>query len=94
MMRVTATATDAVRSDGVTVWVDTVAGFTVGRFSRFGIDVHTADASGCIDCTHTKPGPREWVRFQNGMAAHHGIDVGEEHRPHWLDTDTTDRIAT
>lgn len=40
--RCTSTDRSLIRSDGRTVWVD-VDGYTVGRFSRFGIDLHTAD---------------------------------------------------
>jgi hypothetical protein len=73
-------------SDGRTVWVD-VEGFTVGRFSAFGIDIHTADASGCIDCTHTKPDRADWDRFVSGMLEHHEVEVSDSHMPDYLQED-------
>lgn len=79
----TTTDRSQVRSDGKTVWVD-VGGHTVGRFSRFGIDIHTADSSGCIDCTHVEPDTRGWIRFQGGMLAHHDVVVPDKHRPEFL----------
>lgn len=72
-----------VRSDGRTVWVD-MNGFTVGRFSAFGIDIHTADSSGCIDCTHEQPDASGWTRFVTGMREHHGVEVDDEHMPDYL----------
>jgi hypothetical protein len=73
-----------VESDGRTVWVH-LDGFTVGRFSSFGIDLHTADASGCIDCTHEKPMIRDWFRFQSGVLRHYGIVVTDDHKPTFLE---------
>lgn len=76
-------ALSQVVSDGRTVWVD-AGGYTVGRFSAFGIDIHTAEADGCIDCTHERPDLAGWRRFVDGMLEHHGIEVLEEHRPDFL----------
>lgn len=73
-------------TDGRTVWVD-VGGFTVGRFSAFGIDIHTADSSGCIDCTHTRPDRMDWDRFTIGMLAHHDVEVSDEYMPDFLKED-------
>lgn len=81
---------EQVESDGRTVWVNAGDGSCIGRFSRFGIDVHrTASAqmrgeSECLDCTHALPDPAGWKRFQEGMRLHHGVDVGDEHMPKFL----------
>lgn len=77
-------------SDGRTVWVNSAMGVCVGRFSRFGIDIHrdfTAQVAGepeCLDCTHEKPTLAEWERFKSGMMEHYGVVVGDEHRPEFL----------
>lgn len=69
-------------SDGSTVWVHSSDGTTVGRFSRrWGLDVHRtvteqmAGADQCLHCTHTKPGPADWIDFCEQIKKHHGIDV-------------------
>jgi len=73
-----------VRSDGRTVWVD-VDGYTVGRFSQFGIDLHTADSSGCIDCTHERPDIQGWFRFVNGILDNYRVEIdGGIHMPDFL----------
>lgn len=79
-------------SDGRTVWINSSdTGHCLGRFSRFGIDVHQEiDPAGkreerdCIDCTHAKPTLVEWQRFVSKMQEHHLIVVDEQHRPGWL----------
>ncbi|MCQ8279836.1 hypothetical protein NFI95_15435 [Acetobacteraceae bacterium KSS8] len=79
-----------VDSDGKTVWVHASDGSCVGRFSRFGIDLHTTiteqmnGASECLDCTHEKPGLVEWRRFQRGTLDHYGIMVADDHMPRFL----------
>ncbi len=76
-------------SDGRTVWVNGPDGCCLGRFSRFGIDVHK-DAAGqqqgsqCLDCTHTTPTDMDWARFVLNMMLHHDVVVGDEHRPYFL----------
>jgi len=80
-----------VESDGRTVWVNGSDGCCLGRFSRFGIDVHK-DYAGqmnggqCLDC---KPGPltsADWDRFVEGIATYYGIRVAPKHRPDFLNT--------
>lgn len=68
--------------DGNTVWVHSSDGSTVGRFSkRWGLDVHrtvTAQLKGepqCLHCTHTTPGPDDWIEFCEQIQKHHGIEV-------------------
>lgn len=70
-----------VRSDGRTVWVDAATGFTVARFGLMGVDVHTPDSTGCLDCTHGPTGPAEWDRFVASVHHHYGVVVSDEHRP-------------
>ena len=75
--------------DGKTVWVND-AGGCVGRFSKFGIDVHlTAEEqmeSGkqCLHCTHTKPSEPDWLKFKDMMLSVYGTVVPEEARPTFL----------
>ena len=64
-----------IQADNTTIWVHSVEGFTVARFGVHGIDVHTADATGCLDCSHGSTGPHEWLRFVVAMEAHYGLDV-------------------
>jgi hypothetical protein len=79
-------------SDGRTVWINSSdTGHCLGRFSRWGIDVHQEiDPQGkreerdCIDCTHAKPTMAEWRRFVEGMKEHHSVMVDEHYRPEWL----------
>lgn len=73
-----------VSPDGRTVWVHSLEGSTVGRFSKaFGIDAHTtvtqqlAGAAQCLHCTHTKPDHADWVMFCKLMLEHHGIHVDQ-----------------
>lgn len=78
-----------VRSDGRTVWVDAATGFTVARFGRLGVDVHTPDATACLDCTHGPTGPVEWDRFVASVRHHYGVVVSDEHRPDHCHEGTT-----
>jgi hypothetical protein len=69
-------------SDGRIVWVnggDT--GGAIGRFGLNGIDVHTADTTGCLHCTHERTEAADWDIFVSKMREHHGVKVGDEHRP-------------
>ncbi len=70
----------AIASDGVTVWIDGPAG-TIGRFGRLGIDVHIADTTGCLHCTHGVTTAADWPVFVAAMREHHGVIVGAEHIP-------------
>lgn len=71
-----------VSADGRTVWVHSLDGSTVGRFSKvFGMDVHTtiseqiAGARQCLHCTHGKPSHSDWITFCALMQEHYGITV-------------------
>lgn len=81
---------EQVHGDGRTVWVHGLDGSCIGRFSRFGIDVHRTVAAQvrgepqCLDCTHGKPDLAGWRRFQDGMRRHYGVNVGDEHMPGFL----------
>ncbi len=76
-------------SDGRTVWINSAEGCCLGRFSRFGIDVHK-DAVGqvegdpCLDCAPGLPDASGWERFRRGMLEHHGVAVEDRHRPAFL----------
>lgn len=70
-----------IQSDGRVVWVHSSAGHTVARFGANGIDVHTADSTACLDCTHGPTGLADWDRFVASVQEHYGVTVGPEHRP-------------
>jgi len=70
-----------IEADVNTTWVTTPDGHTVGRFGLRGVDVHTADSMGCVDCTHGPTGDREWGRFVEGMKAEHGVTLFDFDRP-------------
>jgi hypothetical protein len=72
-----------IKWDVRTVWVNGPQG-AIGRFSVHGIDVHTADATGCLDCAPGPCGAAEWDRFVAGMREHHGVEVPSEARPLYL----------
>lgn len=79
-------------SDARTVWINSgKTGHCLGRFSRWGIDVHaeidpssSSDAKDCIECTHVLPCYSDWQRFVAAMQEHHGVTVEEKHQPKWL----------
>ena len=77
----------SVQSDGVTVWVIGAKGDTLARFGRMGIDVHQtheaqlAGAPECLHCTHSPTNPADWETFKASVAKHHGIEVGDNHKP-------------
>lgn len=70
-----------IQSDGRTVWVHSSEGHTVARFGANGIDVHTADSSGCIDCTHGPTALADWELFVASVNRHYGVHIGAVHRP-------------
>jgi hypothetical protein len=72
--------THQIRSDGTTVWVD-VGAYTVARFGKLGIDVHTPTADGCLHCTHEPTTIEDWRTFQKDMSHYYGIVVGDGHMP-------------
>jgi hypothetical protein len=81
-----------VQSDGTTVWVNSgITGTCVGRFGKGGIDIHhdieaqMKEGKQCLNCTHHKPTNEDWAAFVQGMKQHYDIEVGEEHKPTWLE---------
>jgi hypothetical protein len=77
-------------TDGRTVWVNGPDGCCLGRFSRFGVDVHrtfaeqAAGLGQCLTCTHGIADNRDWRLFQAEMQGHHGVVVSDKYRPKWL----------
>ncbi|MFK4705557.1 hypothetical protein ABIC83_002396 [Roseateles asaccharophilus] len=70
---------------GTTVWVFSMDGSTIGRFSKkFGMDVHTtvteqmSGAGECIRCTHEPAGPDQWQEFRELMFKHYGVSVAAD----------------
>lgn len=79
-----------IESDGITVWVNASDGSCLGRFGVMGVDIHRAideqSMTGeCLLCTHGRTGPAEWRLFIDGMLEHHGVTVGDGHRPRRFD---------
>lgn len=76
----------AIESDGRTVWVHR-GGETIGRFGRFGIDVHSTlqeqmeGASQCKCCTHGPTSSTHWELFKAAMLQYHEVIVGNEYMP-------------
>jgi len=77
-------------SDGRTVWVNAHDGSCIGRFSKFGVDVHrTAEDQlkgmpQCLDCGKEETPRASWDRFVHSMMVHHGVVVGAEHMPDFV----------
>lgn len=86
--------THKLESDGSTVWVNGPDGCCIGRFSRFGIDIHRTLAQQqttgkeCLLCTHGKTTLEDWQHFVDGMQKHHSITVNDIHKPRFLMKDT------
>lgn len=82
--------TGEVLADGRTVWVNDPTGCCIGRFSRFGIDVHrsfaeqAANMGECLHCTHERPDLSGWQTFREAMERHHAVTIAESNRPLWL----------
>ena len=74
-------------TDGQTVWVNLDDGMCIGRFSRFGVDVHNdaetqlETGKQCLDCIHDLPHHEAWERFRGSMLTHYQIEVEESLRP-------------
>jgi hypothetical protein len=58
-----------------------VGAFTVGRFGRLGIDVHTPTADGCLHCTHGTTTIIDWRQFVTDMKVCYGIEITDEYMP-------------
>lgn len=77
-------------SDGTTVWINAATGECIGRFSKWGVDLHhtaaeqMAGSPQCRHCTHTKPGGEDWVWFVRAMSELYQIDIEPIHKPAWL----------
>lgn len=82
-----------ITSNGKTVWVNAPDGMCIGRFSRFGIDVHrnfkeqAAGMGECLNCTHELPDLSGWREFVDRMKHHHGVSVEDCHMPDFLITE-------
>jgi hypothetical protein len=82
---------DRFTTDGSTVWIDGGDGSCIGRFSRFGVDVHTssthqlAGGSECLFCTHPPTRP-SWRDFVMAMFDHHGVLVPDSLCPEWANS--------
>lgn len=74
-------STVAIQTDGRTVWVHSDEGHTIGRFGPLGIDVHTADSTGCLHCTHGSTTVEDWRIFVTAMLLHHGVDIPDRYMP-------------
>lgn len=78
-----------VTSDGKTVWVNHITGMCLGRFSRFGIDIHK-DFAGqmavgqCLDCKMGPTTEDDWNHFIAGMKNHYGVVIAKKHRPKFI----------
>lgn len=80
--------------DGRTVWVNSGEdGMSLGRFSRFGIDVHKTTkeqlrtGTQCLACSHGNGDSMklsDWSRFRELMAKHHQTHIPEEATPRYL----------
>lgn len=74
-----------VSSDGITVWVNGEFSL-LGRFGKFGIDVHRPlEKQGCdgecLYCTHESVTGKDWETFKQKMLEHHGVVVTDKHKP-------------
>jgi hypothetical protein len=77
-------------ADGKTVWVNSeTTGVCIGRFSRFGIDIHRdyatqSEKGECLDCTHSLPLIEDWHRFRDGMKTYYGVLIADSAMPLFL----------
>ena len=71
-----------IETDGRVVWVNNE--MLLGRFSRNGIDVHIDGKCVGESCSAGMCGLEEWVRFQELMIEHHGIEIGDKYMPQYL----------
>jgi hypothetical protein len=77
-------------ADGRTVWINGLDGMCLGRFSRFGVDVHkdflgqALSGHQCLDCKAGANTKDDWEYFKRSMLAHYRVVVGDEHMPRFL----------
>ena len=67
-----------------TVWIHCSDGSTVGRFGRFGVDLHNsvteqmAGAPECRLCTHGQVSAEDWTLFKEKALEWWGVVVPDE----------------
>lgn len=69
-----------ITTDGTTVWVNSEV-CSIGRFGVMGIDVHSADATSCLHCTHQRTTAEDWETFKQDMLKYHSVHVSDEFKP-------------
>lgn len=78
-------------SDGKTVWLNADDGTSVGRFSKWGVDVHhDAEAqlrlgTQCLACVHDLPPAEGWEVFVDKISKHYGVTISEAARPEFAE---------
>jgi hypothetical protein len=78
-----------ITTDEETVWVNSAEGWCAARFSRLGVDIHTAPdkeklTQSCLYCTQTKTEPADWKIFQRKMLEHYKVEVPDDFAPGYL----------
>lgn len=73
-----------IKSDGITVWVNQAC--MLGRFGRFGIDIHKPleeqmNGGECLYCTHSETTKEDWEAFKTKMLELHDIKVSDRYMP-------------
>ena len=88
---------DEIGWDGKTVWVNSGQdGSNIGRFSRFGVDVHATvtkqleTGKQCLNCS-ADGSIDGWDAFCELMRKHHRVTIPKEARPKHLDGFDDDR---
>lgn len=72
-----------ISTDGITVWVNSEFA-CLGRFGRWGIDIHTGDPTSpteCLFCTHTQTTLLDWELFRTRMMELHQVEVPPDYCP-------------
>lgn len=77
------TSLPEVTSNGTTVWVNGPLA-ALGRFGPRGIDVHNAEGTGCLHCTHGATTLKDWDTFVEDMKQYHDVDVESAHIPEFI----------
>ena len=76
-------------SDGKTVWINDDEGTCLGRFSKFGIDVHKsarhqAGGSHCLECKLGPTTAADWELFTKAMDRYHKVTVKNDVMPGFI----------
>ena len=70
------------------IWVNADTGECIGRFGRFGIDIHRRvedqHLGQCLYCTHARVTAYDWVQFKVGMRMFHGVDLSRVDMPRFV----------